>query len=133
MTPPPYPYFPPPQYPPAPAVRAPRARRGPIDIIVTILMSIVAAMAALGSLWYSLLFTMATDSCGTQCNDAVLGLAYLVTWGGIAIAVTGGTAGIIISARRGRVMWIWPTLALGLVVLALVGGAWLSSIVMHHR
>lgn len=94
-------------------------------------MSMVAAVAALGSLWYSLFFSMATDSCGPQCNYTTMGLAYLVAWGGIAIAVIGGITGLIIAARRGRIMWIWPTLALVVIVLALVSGAWLASSGMH--
>jgi hypothetical protein len=134
MTPPQFPYFPPPQYPAASAFPPAHAakRRSPIDIIVTAVISTFAVLAALGSLWYSLFFAMATDSRGTQCNDAALGLAYLVTWGGVAIAVMGGASGIILAAMRGWVMWIWPTLALGLIALALVIGALLASSVMHH-
>ncbi len=79
-------------------------------------------------------FAMATDWCGTQCpNDALSNLAYPVTWGGIAIAVIAGASGILIAAARGRVMWIWPTLALGLIVVALVIDVQLGNSVMPQN
>lgn len=129
-----YPDLPPPQPHAAPAVHLPPSprRRSPIDIIVTAVMSAVAVLAAFGSLWYSLLFAMATDSCGTQCNDVVLASAYLVTWGGVATAGIGAIVGMVVAARHGWVMWVWPTLALCLIVASLVIGAYLASSVMHH-
>jgi hypothetical protein len=129
-----YPYFPPPQRPGAPGFRPvhPLRRRSLIDIVITSVMSAFAVLAALGTLWYSLFFAMATDSCGTQCNDAVLGSAYLVTWGGVATAAVVAVAGIVIAAKRGWVMWVWPTVALGMIVAALVIGAYLASSVIHH-
>lgn len=64
---------------------------------------------------------MATDACETPALDAALDRAYFLVLGGIAIAVM-MAAGLIIAAVRGRVMWIWPTLALGLIVITLVIG-----------
>ena len=91
-----------------------------------------AVLAALGTLWYSLFFAMATDSCATQCNDAVLGSAYLVTWGGVATAAVAAVAGIVIAAKRGWVMWVWPTAASVMIVAALVIGVYLANSVIHH-
>ena len=96
-------------------------------------MSAVAGIAAVGSLWFSLFFAMATDSCGEQCNYTALTAAYLVAWGGVAVAVVVAAAGIVVAAVRGRVMWIWPTLALLLIVAALLIGMLLANSVMHHR
>ncbi|MGB6515353.1 MAG: hypothetical protein WBF57_20710 [Mycobacterium sp.] len=109
-----------PQY-PYPPVYRPR-RHSVVDITITSIVSAVARIAALGSLWFSLFFAMATDSCGEQCNYAALSAAYLVTWGGVAVAVIVAAAGIIVAAVRGRMMWIWPTLALVLIAVALFIG-----------
>jgi hypothetical protein len=121
MTPPQYPYFPPPQYQATPALGRVRAPHSTIDIVITAIMSALAALAGLGALYYSLLFPMATDACETPALDAALDQAYLLVLGGIAIAVM-MAAGMIIAAVRGWVMWIWPTLALGLIVITLVIG-----------
>ena len=99
-----------------------RARHSPIDIVITTVMSVLAAAAGLGSFCYSLFFAMATDACDTPALAAAIGWAYVVVWGGIAIAVIMTVAGIIIAAVRGRFMWIWPTLALGLIVVSFVIG-----------
>jgi hypothetical protein len=130
----PDPYQPWAQHPAAPTyppVYRPR-RHSVVDITITSILSAVAGITALGSLWFSLLFAMATDSCGKQCNYAALNAAYLVMWGGVAVAVIVAAAGTIVAAVRGRVMWIWPTLALGLIVAALVIGMLLANSIMHH-
>jgi hypothetical protein len=148
MTSPQYPYLPPPQHlagpgfrpvhppqhPAAPSFRPvhPPRQRSLIDIIITSVMSAFAVLAASGTLWYSLFFAMATDSCATQCNDAVLGSAYLVTWGGVATAAVAAVAGIVIAAKRGWVMWVWPTAASVMIVAALVIGVYLANSVIHH-
>ncbi|MBV9352917.1 MAG: hypothetical protein JOZ23_15490 [Mycobacterium sp.] len=134
MTAPEDPYFPPPQYPDAPAlprVHAP-TRRSPIDIVVTSVMFVFAGVAGLLSFWYSLFFAMATDSCGDNCNFAALDWAYVVTWGGIATAGIVAIVGTIVAAARGRPMWIWPTLAFGVIVVAIVTGVLLSNSVIPH-
>ena len=119
-----------PQYPYPPAHR--QRRHSVVDITVTSMLSAIAGIAALGSLSFSFFFVMATDSCGTQCDSATLNAAYLVTWGGVGVAVLIGAAGVIIAAVRGWVMWIWPTLALGLIVAALGVGVHLADSLMHH-
>jgi len=89
-------------------------------------------IAALGTLGFSFFFAMATDSCGEQCNYSALNAAYLVTWGGVAVAVIVAASGVIVAAVRGWMMWIWPTLALVVIVVALVIGVLLANSVMHH-
>jgi hypothetical protein len=117
-----------PEYPPVHRQR----RHSVVDITVTSILSALAGVAALGSLAFSFFFVMATDSCGTQCDSATLNAAYLVTWGGVGVAVLIGAAGVIVAAVRGWVMWIWPTLALGLIVAALGVGVHLADSLMHH-
>ncbi|MGO9507487.1 MAG: hypothetical protein ACLPXZ_09125 [Mycobacterium sp.] len=115
MTPPQYPYFPP--HPVGPAFRPAQApkRTRPIDIIVTLVISAFAVVAAFRSFWFLL---------GRTSDKGVpgLGWAYLVTCGGIAVAALIAVVGVLVAATRGRVMWIWPTVALGLIVVAAAGG-----------
>jgi hypothetical protein len=120
-----------PQY-PYPPVYRPR-RHSVVDITITSIVSAVAGIAALGSLWFSLFFAMATDSCGEQCDYAALNAAYLVTWGGVGVAVLLGASGIIVAAVHGWMMWIWPTLALVLIVAALLIGMLLANIGEQKR
>jgi hypothetical protein len=119
-----------PQYPYPPAYR-PR-RHSIVDITITSILSAVAGLAALGSLAFSLFFAMATDSCDKQCDYHALNAAYLVTWGGVGAAVLIGAAGVIVAVVRGWKMWIWPSLALGLIVVALGIGVHLADSVLHH-
>jgi hypothetical protein len=119
-----------PQYPYPPVHR--QRRHSVVDITVTSILSAVAGIAALGSLSFSFFFVMATDSCGEQCDYAALNAAYLVTWGGVGVAVLIGASGVIVAAVRGWMMWIWPTLALVLIVVALFIGMLLANSVMHH-
>ena len=95
-------------------------------------MFVFACVAGLFSLWYSLFFAMATDSCGENCNTTALDWAYVVTWGGIATAAIVAILGTIVAAARGRLMWIWPTLALVLIVVAIVTGVLLANSVIPH-
>lgn len=107
-------------------------RRSRVDAIFTAVLSAVAVLAALGCLWYSLFFAMVTDACGEHCNDVVLGAAYVVTWGGVAIAGLGAIQGVRLAERRGWVQWIWPAQAICLMLVSLLIGAYLADSVAHH-
>jgi hypothetical protein len=117
-----------PQYP----VDAPQ-RRSTADVVATVVTFTLAALAASLSLVFSFFFGMVTDGCGNDCNTAPLDWVYPVTWGGIAIAAVVAVGGVVIAARRGRVMWVWPTLALVLMVVTFViGGELVDSVNPHH-
>jgi hypothetical protein len=103
------------------------------DITTTVILSVLAGLAAVGAVSFSFFFVMATDSCGPQhCNYDALNAAYVVTWGGIGLAVVLGAAGIIAAAVRKTRMWIWPAVALGMIVVAAGIGMALANSVMHH-
>jgi len=112
-----------------PIPEAPQSHgRSPVDRAATVVMCIVAALAASGSVMSSLFFVMATDSCGTDnCDVSKIGWAYAVSWGGVGMAVVIVVVGLIAAARRGTAMWVWPTLALIVVVSTLAGGAALAA------
>ena len=118
----PYPYYP----------AHPPRRHSVVDVTITSILSVVAALAALATLAFSMFFAMATDSCGEQCNYSTLNNAYLVTWGGVAVAVLLGVSGVLVAAVRGRLMWIWPTLALVLIAASAFAGAMFANAVMQH-
>jgi hypothetical protein len=106
--------------------------RSPVDRVVTVLLCALAALAALGSVLASFFFVMATDSCGTDnCDFSKITWAYVVTWGGIGLAVVIAVVGVIAAARRRTVMWVWPALAFFVVIVALAGGAALAVDVVN--
>ena len=108
-------------------------RHSVVDITLTSILSVVAALAALGTVCFSFFFVMATDSCNEHCAYGALNAAYAVTWGGVGIAVLIGVSGVIVAAVRGWLMWIWPALALLLVLVAMGIGLHLADTVMHHN
>lgn len=104
------------------------AHRSAADRLATVVLAVLAVLAALVSLFISPFFVMATDSCGhTDCRDSLITWAYAVTWGGVALAAVVALGGMISAARRHTRMWVWPGLALLLVVVTFVIGAQLAS------
>src|ERR1700756_3515823 len=108
-------------------------RHSAADITLTSILSVVAALAAFGTVGFSFFFVMAADSCNEHCAYDALNAAYIVTWGGVGVAVLLGVVGVIVAAVRGWLMWIWPALALLLILVALGIGVHLADAVMHHN
>jgi uncharacterized membrane protein len=103
------------------------------DTVATVIMFVLAAIAGVLSVSFSFFFAMATDSCSDNCNTSALDWAYLVTWGGVGLAALIAVGGIIVAASRKRVMWVWPTAALVLIIIAVITGAMLAdSVTPHH-
>ncbi len=95
---------------------------------LTVLMSVLAGLAALASVGMSPFFVMATDPCAARaCDESKLTWAYLLTWGGVGVAVVVAVVGMRMAKRRGTAMWIWPALALVLVVATFAGGFALAA------
>lgn len=124
MTPPQYPYFPPP-HPAGPVFRQvqERKRRSTIDIIFTLFMYLCALVAGASSFLMSAFWLMGGDECeyANRC-DPPIGSALLATWGAIAVAAVIAVVGGVLAAKRGSVMWIWPTVALALIVAGFIIG-----------
>jgi hypothetical protein len=126
----PYPYYP--EYQPGHPPLPPR-RHSVVDITLTVILSALAVICALGAVSFSFFFVMATDSCGPQhCDYDALSAAYLVTWGGIGLAILIGATGIIVAAVRKWTMWFWPAGSLLLIVVSTGVGVSLANSVMHH-
>jgi hypothetical protein len=117
-----------PAYPPMPPAR----RHSTFDNLATVVMFLLAFAAGAVSLFWSLFFGMATDACSTHCNDALIGWAYLITWGGTAAAAIVAFTGATLASKRGRPMWIWPTLALAMIIAATAIGAFTAGSVIPH-
>jgi hypothetical protein len=109
-------------------------QRSTRDTVATVIMFVLASIAGVLSVSYSFFFVMATDSCtGHDCDTSALDWAYAVTWGGVGVAALIAIGGIIIAAARKRVMWVWPTIALVLIIVAVAVGSQLAnSVVPHH-
>ena len=107
-------------------------RRSPVDRVVTVLMCVLAALAAVCSVVFSFFFVMATDSCGSDnCNLSKITWAYALTWGGVGVALALLVTGLIMAARRGTAMWVWPMMALVLVLATFAGGAAMAMSVVN--
>ncbi|OBK33595.1 hypothetical protein A5658_13260 [Mycobacterium sp. 1245111.1] len=123
-----YPYYP--GYPPP----IPPRRHSVVDITLTVILGALAGFGALASVSFSFFFVMATDSCGSRaCNYDALGQAYVVTWGGIGVAILVGAVGIIVAAVRHRLMWVWPAVSLVLIAVSTGIGVSLANSVMHQN
>lgn len=102
------------------------------DRLATVLTAVLALLAGAGSVLISPFFVMTTDACGPDnCNFAWLTWAYVVTWGGVAVAAVVAVAGVVRAARRGTVMWIWPVVAVALVALTFGIGFLLAASVLQ--
>ncbi len=118
-----HPYYP--GYPPR--------RHSVVDITLTVILATLAGLSALGAVSFSFFFVMATDSCGSHpCNYDALTAAYIVTWGGIGVAILVGAVGIIVTAVRNRLMWVWPAVSLLLIAVSTGIGIALANSVMHQ-
>ncbi|BAX91498.1 hypothetical protein [Mycobacterium shigaense] len=104
------------------------------DIIATIVAFVLAAAAAVLSFSLSPLFVMAADPCDNHnCDTAAISWAYAVTWGGLGLAAVAAIGGTVFAAARRRRMWIWPTGALGLIVVTFAIGTLLAGSVLPHQ
>jgi hypothetical protein len=114
--------------------RTPGRARSTGDSLATTLLSIVTVLAGCGSLQLSLFFAMAADACTSiPCGgDGVIGLAYLVTWGGAAVAMWLTFGGITKASRRQQPTWPWPVAGLALIVGTFVAGLLLANSLFQH-
>lgn len=91
-----------------------------MDVLATVALGLACLLAAGGALFASPFLLMATDSAGEKADLKPLGWAYVVTWGGVALGVTGAALGVYRAARHSQTMWVWP--ALGIVVIGAAFG-----------
>lgn len=118
-----------PYHPWSPYERQPPPRRdrvAPWDVICTIVVWVVLLVAAAAAAWLSLLFAFATDKCPTDgCPPVPFGIdawIYPVTWGGIGLALAVAAIGPLVSIRRRWYMFVWPVVAIGMVVKSFLAG-----------
>jgi hypothetical protein len=105
----------------------PREPRPTGDVVATTLLSLVLLGAlAIGFFW-SLFAFMATDGCGTpgRCSNALILIAYVVAWGGIAAAFFIAVIGTSMAIGKRTTMYVWPARALALLVVTMVAGGFL--------
>ncbi|MFI7001206.1 hypothetical protein [Nocardia sp. NPDC050175] len=98
------------------------------DLVLTIVLYSCAALLGLLAAYATLFFAFATDACGTNnCNDSYLGAAFIVSWGGTALALVGSLVMIIVAGLKRWYMWYWPVLAALLIVASFASGVALAS------
>jgi hypothetical protein len=102
------------------------------DRVATVFTAVLAVLAGTGSVLISPFFVMTTDACGADnCNFTWLNWAYVVTWGGVALAAVIAVAGMVRAARRGTMMWIWPVVATAVVAFTFGIGFLLAASVLE--
>jgi hypothetical protein len=104
------------------------------DVVATVVAFVLAAAAGVLSFCISPFFAMAADPCGNNnCDTAAITWAYVVTWGGLGVAVVVAIGGAVFAAIRQRRMWVWPTAGLALIVVTFAIGSLLAgSVVPRH-
>ena len=109
-------------------------QRSTADVIATVATLLLAVIAGVLSLSFSMFFAMAADPCGSNnCNTEAIGWAYLITWGGVGVAAIVAIGGTLFAALRRRLMWVWPTVALVLIIVATgIGTLLAGSVTPHH-
>jgi len=111
----------------------PRRQLNPVDTLLTWLLSAaLVVVAGVGFVW-SLFAGMVTDRCSgsvPECSDGLIGVAYLVAWGGMGIAGVVTYKGVRAAVARQGVAFVWPCVGLLIVAACLVcGGMLLNSAV----
>lgn len=96
--------------------------------MATAILAALTLPVALASFAFSGYFELATDTCGRDCGRPWVALAYLVAWGGLVVALAVAVVGIVVAARRMTLMWIWPALAILLMLGSFFAGVMLSSL-----
>ena len=124
----PYPYpYPHPYGRPGPPPKKPFST---VDLVLTPLLAGGLLFGSVAGFYFSLFAGMATDVCGgtpDRCNDGLIGTAYAVAWGGIALAVLITGVGISIAAIRRKTMFVWPIVGLVVFVVGMVAGGFLLN------
>ncbi len=110
-----------------------------MDAFATVVLSLLAVVAAGGALIMSPLLVMATDSAGSDGPDgdkprfAALWWAFAIIWGGVATAVIGAAFGIVKAAHRHATMWVWPAGAIALIGGCFALGVFLATKVVRSE
>lgn len=98
------------------------------DLVLTIVLYSCAAVLGMLAAYATIFFAFAADSCGpNNCNDSYLGAAFIVSWGGTALALVGSLVMIVVAGLKRWYMWYWPVLAALLIVGSFAGGVALAS------
>ncbi|MFT3900551.1 MAG: hypothetical protein QM728_09980 [Gordonia sp. (in: high G+C Gram-positive bacteria)] len=97
------------------------------DIVATVLLSLLAVAAGLVAAFFTAFFVMASDGCSPSAGNCRYGLldgAYVVSWGGTALGGVVLLIGLIVAvASKRRPLFVWPLLALGIIVATFLIGA----------
>ncbi|MFB8005052.1 hypothetical protein [Nocardia sp. NPDC056000] len=96
------------------------------------LFPVVCALALFAG-YLTVFFTVEDDDCVYKaqiCHPRYVDWAVGVSWGGILCAVVGSLVMLIVSTLSGRRVWIWPVLAIALIMFSLCTGlAFLAQVV----
>lgn len=117
----------PPAFRGSPSTTTPRSRRERNDVVDGAIGAIAwVAFLVVGScsVFFSLLFGMATDACftGTACNEDLVLPAMIVVWAGTTVAFLVASVGTTVGRALGRYSFYWPIVAIGITIIGLIIG-----------
>ena len=106
-----------------------------LDVVVTVLLSLLTLGAGAAALFSSPFLLMVTDSAGDSAenkpNLKPLGWAYAFIYTAVAAGVLVAAVGIVKAARHHTTMWHWPAAGLAIVAVGYGLGLFLASRVVR--
>jgi hypothetical protein len=118
----------------SPPVR--RVRVAVWDVICTVAVWAVLFIVTTTTSWPSQLFEFLADVCPPDsCPPVPFGLdmwIYPVVWGGIGAAIAAAVIGPCVSVVKGWYMFVWPILAIAIVIVTAAAGAALTAFSGHY-
>ncbi|WP_327110938.1 hypothetical protein OHB12_24320 [Nocardia sp. NBC_01730] len=98
------------------------------DLVLAVLLYCGAAVLGLVAAYFTLFFAFATDPCTQDnCRTEYLTWAFVVSWGGTALALLGSLALLVVAAVKRWYLWFWPVSAILLIIGSFFGGAALAA------
>ncbi|HEY9314477.1 hypothetical protein [Williamsia sp.] len=111
-------------------IAGPRTTSQTVDYTMTVMLLVLQGLTFMASVYISLFFVMATDSCYGDCDTGPLTTAYAVTdGGGLVVMVSAIVASLVLLARRRLAFWV-PLVGIGLQVVLLMAGVDIASSIM---
>ncbi|MBF6212889.1 hypothetical protein IU433_29960 [Nocardia puris] len=94
------------------------------DAVLSVVLYSVAALLGALAAYITVFFVMAAGACSTEstCDEGLIVIAMILSWGGTALAILGIPLALLIAALKRWTMWWWGALANVLVIATFFGG-----------
>ncbi|MCF8608314.1 hypothetical protein L5I01_33670 [Gordonia sp. HY442] len=115
--------------PPTPTPPVRRTRNRAVDTVLGAIAWVVLLVVGAGSVFFSLLFGMATDSCSSEssCGEDLVWAGMLTVWVGTVVAVVVAAIGSAVCLTAKRYSFYWPIVGLLITIVCLLVGLELAN------